>query len=75
MAIHTVITSITYRRKVNTGNFESFDVEATCACGERDAYEHAGYLRSFVDTICLEKLAAIRRGALDTHDASDELPI
>lgn len=75
MSVRTCIVSVSYRRKVNTGNFESFDVEATCNCGERDAGDAARELRAFVDTICLDKLDAIRRGRLAAPDASDELPI
>jgi hypothetical protein len=67
------INSITFRRKVNTGNFESFDVEATAtSVVAEDAKAAARALQAYVDQLCNERVEALRHpGARGGKDAPE----
>lgn len=75
MSIDTCIISLTFRRKVNTGNFESFDLEATANCGARDAGKTMIALQAFVDEHCNNRSEHIRRARLRREQPDEELPI
>lgn len=67
------ITSITFRRKVNSGNFESFDIEATAAVSaNHDARAVALALQAYVDELCQQRAEALRhpgrRGGTDAGE-------
>jgi hypothetical protein len=67
------ITSITFRRKCNTGQFESFDVEATAAVPYgADAVEMGRHLQAYVDQVCQERIQLLRKpGAKGGVDAGE----
>ena len=74
------LTSITFKRTVNTGSFENFAVEATMAMNAADtaqAKEHAEQLQAFVDTLCQERVdrgKRGKRGGMDAGELIDDLP-
>lgn len=50
------ITEITFTRKCNTGNFESFDLAATARLEANDSPTVAAEtLQTYVDTLCVER--------------------
>lgn len=62
MAEELQITSITFRRKCNTGNFESFDIEASAHLGDDVGPRSAALqLQAFVDLLCNERIEALRQ--------------
>lgn len=69
------ITTITFRRKVNSGNFESFDVEATATLAPEDQPgSAAAYLQSFVDTVCNDRLDTLRKPGTRAGKDAGEFP-
>jgi hypothetical protein len=69
------ITTITFRRKVNTGQYESFDVEATVAVADGERPDGpAAYLQSFVDEVCLERIERLRRPGARGGTEAPEFP-
>jgi len=74
------IMYVTFKRLCNTGNWENFTIEAACAVPDggdsHDAKATALYVQSFVDTLCLERIQAGKRGRHGGMDAGevDDLP-
>lgn len=67
------ITQIAFRRKVNCGNFESFDVEAAAAVIDGDDPDTAAIiLQRFVDRVCADRVDILQRpgrqGGLDVGE-------
>ena len=57
------ITTATYRRKVNTGNDESFDFEMTCTLEQGDTPgDVAAYLGEVVADCCREEFRRMKMG-------------
>jgi hypothetical protein len=73
---HWTINMITFRRKVNSGNFESFDVEAMISVAgdttDAEAQAAADRLQAFVDHVCNTRMDTLRRpGAHGGKDAPE----
>ena len=72
------ITQVTFRRHVNTGDYTSFEIEATATLPEgsdqHDERAVALALQTYVDSLCTERLDAGKRGARGGKDVGEQMP-